>query len=85
MKATKTQATVIATALTGILSWALAQAFDLSVDQAVAAHFTTILSTLIALFLPPPSDTSGGLFVSPRTQADVPAEQPAVFTEELSE
>jgi|DEB0MinimDraft_10_1074344.scaffolds.fasta_scaffold18139_3 hypothetical protein len=84
MKATKTQATVLATALTGVLAYVLAQVYDLTIDQAVATHVSTIISTLIALFLPPPSGGSA-IAVSPRTQADVPVEQPAVFTEELSE
>lgn len=81
----KTKATILATALTGVLVFILAQCYDLTIDQAVASHVTTIISTLIALFMPPPSGGGAELHVSPRTQQGVPAEEPQVFTEDIKE
>lgn len=81
----KTQAAVLATAITGVLVFALSQAFDFTLDQAVAAHITTIISTLIALFTPPPSGGNNPIHVSPRTQPGVDIEQPQVLEEELPE
>ena len=80
----KTKATILATALTGVLVFILAQCYDLTIDQAVASHVTTIISTLIALFMPPPSGGVAELHVSPRTQQGVPAEEPQVFTEDIT-
>ena len=79
----KTKATVIATALTGILSFILAQCYDLTIDQALASHVTTIISTLIALFCPVPSQSSAQIYVSPRTQAGVSVDDAQVFTEDI--
>lgn len=81
----KAQATVLATALTGVVVYVLAQAFDLTLDQAIASHITTILSTLIALFMPPPSGGVAALRVSPRTQPGEPVAQTQVFEEEITE
>ena len=80
----KTKATILATALTGVMVFILAQCYDLTIDQAVASHVTTIISTLIALFMPPPSGGVAELHVSPRTQKNVPAEEPQVFTEDIT-
>ena len=81
----KTKATILATALTGVLVFILAQCYDLTIDQAVASHVTTIISTLIALFMPPPSGGAPALHVSPRTQPEVEAESVHIFTEEITE
>lgn len=81
----KTKATVIATALTGVLVYVLAQCFDMTVDQAVASHVTTIISTLIALFMPPPSGGAPVLHISPRTQPAAKVVQPQIFTEDIEE
>jgi len=81
----KTQAAVLATAITGVLVFALSQAFDFTLDQAVAAHITTIISTLIALFTPAPAGSAKPLAVSPRTQEGAEVEQPQVFEEEIAE
>ena len=81
----KTKATILATALTGVLVFILAQCYDLTVDQAVASHVTTIISTLIALFMPPPSGGAPALYVSPRTQPEIEAEDVQIFTEEITQ
>ena len=81
---TKTKAGVLATAITGLIVFVCAQFTDMTIDQAVASHIATIISTLIALFMPPPSGGVAALNVSPRT-APEPVEQPAIFHEELAE
>lgn len=80
---TKTKAGVLATAITGLIVFACAQFTDMTIDQAVASHIATVISTLIALFMPPPSGGSSSISVSPRT-APEPVKQPAIFHEELT-
>lgn len=83
----KTKAGVLATAITGLFVFVLAQFTDMTIDQAVASHITTIITTLIALFMPPPSGGAVALSVSPRTveESADEVEQPAIFTEEITE
>ncbi len=78
----KTRAAGLATAATAVLVFVLSQAFDLTLDQALASHITTLISTLIALFMPPPTGGAAAIVESPKT-GHPPADQPEVFEEAI--
>ena len=82
----RARAAVLATAITGVVSYALAQWLDFTIDQAVASHITTIVTTLIALFMPPPSGGAPAVVhVSPRTAPGDAVEVPQIFEEEITQ
>ena len=78
-------AAALAAAIGTLATFALSKVVDLDDQQAIGSAITTIVSTLIALFIPAPGKAQDGLTVSPRTQKDVPVEQPKVIVEDVKD
>jgi len=80
----------LAAAIGTLATFALSRVVDLDDQQAIGSAITTVVATLIALFLPAPSSKPAdeeltGISVSPRTQKDVPVEQPKVIVEDTKD